>query len=1615
MMKLLIAWVALATTTVSLAEAVDDGRFDLHGRPAPMAGVRRERPKGEWAKDTQSYPTSIGGNKSYEYISSFVVDVTEDGYYKVMVKVVCPKLYNSDGTYPSYSGEAEFMNVWIDWNADFSWDSSERVLAMEVTDYDDVLANNRIIYYRATVKPQATASGIVKARAMLGWGYNPSDPTTYSWSWGDVKDVSVNLGCEPPRIYSVAIGQYADSAPLGLSKNAKAKADDKGINKNNSVLAGTSAPFYPYILIRKQDRESGHFFYSARLESDAFEKPIAFQIAATTPYYVTHAGTVYGYYSSNAQITVPTKTTIKPSDYGKKKGTLIVNYTSANMGLSQIREDFDFYVFFKHDKDVRLTSSGNVVPMWYAMWGRIISGLNKFSYDQSILAKKEAGECSSAIKPPPYISGTVGDPFTVIGWNFDLKISSAALKIENEFDIGFNGGTFTQSKVDYAIDSVARTVQHELKHKEVYEAVTSARFIGFKSDGKPKFCSALDEEVECKDANGNWIEGDWLIAQREATYDTSVNLRDTYLISNKSGWQSYAGHGDQEYWVRRQVDEVRATEEQRDADWSNLGRNWQKALGNINAGGKSSRSASESVSATLSDEQYQKVLEEKECLFTGAPDVSFESAAVETTSDYVTRGLSFRHGVSLVDAGTYAFTAYLTDVQGKPLAYATVGGEYPSGASTVEFVFDANTMAHAQAASSSRQYRLDLVACQAVESDVGGRSYSAQGLCTTADYSGQVCESSEWFVMGSPTDKQTDDGLMVTVPLWIPEEGDYSLKLVVGLENELTTVSDVLVSGHYARGAHNVGFLVPNSDVYAAKHNGKFRASSLRISTEGGSEGELLFQDLEYDTVEYDYADFCPAEQQVMIDPSTIELNLVAGKDGTVGYSGVQARFSARTTLPSSSQLYRFSARLADASGTVVALASENLIMMNSTDQYSLFFSGLDIKDSGSSGPFTLKYIGIYDEVNGQMMDEYKAAEAKSGDCDVGEFQDGLEVDESAMTVEPVMKGNLISALHVTAPVTAPSSGLVTGSAVLMGANGTEIGRAESVIRFDVAGQQTVALDFAGTDVYASAINGPYTVAGITFTHSSFPEHPYLAAKTLQTAAYSWRDFDNEGVPSHTDLAFAPDEERGDDDGFGLCDADGRPLKSFVQGETVYLYANFRNAMAGEGLDDRFKVAFAWSEEDAVTETCPGLEADEVGKILVPAPRAFQSLPPGKYTLTCTLDSEGAYAETDEKNNVGEMSFSVIARGLIKPGTARPFTTDASKDYAIRSAVTYGGYLLDEKKKLIGVINVKLSKPSKIGACAVSGSVSMLGEKKASLKMPRGVKGTSTGKIDMMAGTQTVALEITADTIGGKLGKNTILGVRTDIDGVDALKDRIHTLALGTQKASGSAAALAAGYSGLSLVGGKKGKVKVSGIIGDGTKVSTTAQLLPGDGVLCIPVLAQLYNKKTGGFGFLVWIEQNGKVKVDSVSDWNAEASKLPFAATFLADVPICELTKDIPGSAFFAIKGKGIESVGGLPVYPTLLPTKVPVSNTGSKWIVDKADKVTAVGGVVQSGRNPSGLTLSYNRKTGAFKGKFSVYADKQGKLKKNATSVNGVVVDGKGYGTAVIKKTGSMPVTVK
>ena len=59
--------------------------------------------------------------------------------------------------------------------------------------------------------------------------------------------------------------------------------------------------------------------------------------------------------------------------------------------------------------------------------------------------------------------------------------------------------------------------------------------------------------------------------------------------------------------------------------------------------------------------------------------------------------------------------------------------------------------------------------------------------------------------------------------------------------------------------------------------------------------------------------------------------------------------------------------------------------------------------------------------------------------------------------------------------------------------------------------------------------------------------------------------------------------------------------------------------------------------------------------------------------------------------------------------------------------------------------------------------------------------------------------------------------------------------------------------------------------------------------------------------------------------------------------------------------------------------------------------------------------MKLTYTPKTGLFKGSFKVYALEgfagKKKLKKYSANVTGVVVGGKGYGQATIKKSSAVP----
>ena len=132
-----------------------------------------------------------------------------------------------------------------------------------------------------------------------------------------------------------------------------------------------------------------------------------------------------------------------------------------------------------------------------------------------------------------------------------------------------------------------------------------------------------------------------------------------------------------------------------------------------------------------------------------------------------------------------------------------------------------------------------------------------------------------------------------------------------------------------------------------------------------------------------------------------------------------------------------------------------------------------------------------------------------------------------------------------------------------------------------------------------------------------------------------------------------------------------------------------------------------------------------------------------------------------------------------------------------------------------------------------------------------------------------------------------------------------------------------------------------------------------------------------------------------------------------------------LDGEHVFCLDGDfhGLFEEVGYELVEDFLPWEVSVAAKGTKWIV--ADGVKA--GQIKMDKdgeaydskesdNPSGLKLTFTAKTGLFKGSFKVYAiDAKGKLKSFSATVNGIVVDGFGFGTATIKKIGSALIAIE
>ncbi len=195
----------------------------------------------------------------------------------------------------------------------------------------------------------------------------------------------------------------------------------------------------------------------------------------------------------------------------------------------------------------------------------------------------------------------------------------------------------------------------------------------------------------------------------------------------------------------------------------------------------------------------------------------------------------------------------------------------------------------------------------------------------------------------------------------------------------------------------------------------------------------------------------------------------------------------------------------------------------------------------------------------------------------------------------------------------------------------------------------------------------------------------------------------------------------------------------------------------------------------------------------------------------------------------------------------------------------------------------------------------------------------------------------------------------------------------------------------LTMTVGLKGKVKIAGVLADGTKVSQASTLLLfGDygSMASVPFFRPLY-RRAGGIGAMLWIAPNtGVVDTDWSEDWfvrwdklgsgpdGFEALLMPCGGYFgrgaalpAAEYGLCAQPNDV---AYYL-------SGGAVPPQYEALPCVVPVTSTGTRLMIEKGIKPVkdGDGNYVYAGAQSALATLSYSAATGIYKGKFNQYYD--------------------------------------
>jgi len=169
------------------------------------------------------YCSSVGGSTSYESISSVSAVQSQDKLtITVNVYIANPTGCSAGSPCPEYDSSPEYVNVWIDYDGDGSWESQEKVMNEAGTGYLNINYHGTMTFIKTVTVP-AGAVADTWLRANLGWGYDPENPCESSWAWGNVVDKAVHIESKTPQIEDIDISPTNPETTKDVTFTAKLK------------------------------------------------------------------------------------------------------------------------------------------------------------------------------------------------------------------------------------------------------------------------------------------------------------------------------------------------------------------------------------------------------------------------------------------------------------------------------------------------------------------------------------------------------------------------------------------------------------------------------------------------------------------------------------------------------------------------------------------------------------------------------------------------------------------------------------------------------------------------------------------------------------------------------------------------------------------------------------------------------------------------------------------------------------------------------------------------------------------------------------------------------------------------------------------------------------------------------------------------------------------------------------------------------------------------------------------------------------------------------------------------------------------------------------------------